>query len=130
MSEKKKDKKEEEKITSDISNKYTKSPRKISEKEIESLKKLAEFNKGPELSTDEATVLDIISKRKFIDQITREVNLSKKPFGKELIDQLKVKEILYTLESKGLAKKIEVPTGIVWVSVEHIRYKALGSEKL
>ena len=130
MSEEKKDKSKEKMKPKDISEKYTKSKRQISEKEIESLKKLADLEKGPELTSEEATVLDILTKRKFIDQITREVNLARKPFGKDLLEQSEIQEILNSLEKKALVKKIEVPKGVVWVSVEHIRYKALGSDRL
>ena len=104
--------------------------KKISEKELESLKKLAEMAKEPELTPEEATVLEIITKRKFIDQIRREVNLARRPFGKELLDLETIEDILKSLEKKNLAKKLEVPNGIVWVSVQHIRYKALGTDRL
>ena len=130
MSDEKKDILEREKKPVDISEKYTKSKRKITEIEIESLKKIAELDKGPDIDPEEATVLDILTKRKFLDQITREVNLARKPFGKKLIEQSRIIEILNSLESKKLIKKIKVPKGVVWVSVEHIRYKVLGSDKL
>lgn len=102
----------------------------ISNKEYESLKKLAEMSKETEITPEEATVLEIITKRKFVDQIRREVNLARRPFGKELLDQETIENILKSLETKKLAKKLEVPNGFVWVSIEHIRYKALGSDRL
>ncbi len=104
--------------------------KKIDEKEIESLQKIADLNKEPELTADEATVLDIITKRKFLDQVRREFNLARRPFSKELYDEEKILKILSSLEKKELAKKLKVPDGFVWVSVQHIRYKALGSDRL
>ncbi len=104
--------------------------KKINEKEYEELKKLAEMSKEPELTADEATILEIITKRKFIDQIRREVNLARRPFGKELLDEVSIENILKSLEEKNLAKKLEVPNGVVWVSIQHIRYKALGTDRL
>ncbi|MHA1798865.1 MAG: hypothetical protein ACTSVY_10515 [Candidatus Helarchaeota archaeon] len=130
MNDNKKKLDEENIETFDISKKYTKSPRKITEQEIESLKKLAELEKKTDLTADEATILEIITKRKFIDQITREFNLARKPFNKELFNESQIKEVLHSLEKKKLAKKIEVPKGIVWISVEHVRYKAFGTDRL
>ena len=130
MSNEKKNLIKQEKKPLDISEKYTKSKRKITEKEVQSLRKLAELDKEPEITSEEATILDILNKRKFLDQITRELNLARRPFGKELLEQKQIEDILNSLESKKLIKKIEVPKGIVWVSVEHVRYKALGSDRL
>ncbi len=102
----------------------------ISEEEKKLLEKYKEMDKGPEISNDEASVLDILTKRKTLDQITREFNIILKPLNRPLFTKEQMLEILNSLEKKELIKKIEAPIGDVWVSVEYYREKLFGTDKL
>lgn len=102
----------------------------INEEEKKLLEKSGDFERRSEISSDEASVLDILTKRKALDQITREFNLVLKPLNKPLYKTDQILEILNQLEEKNLIKKIAAPMGDVWVAVEHLRYKLRGTDKL
>ena len=114
--------------------KHVKKPKKqevkINKEEKEFLEKFKDLDKEPEISGDEASVLDILTKRKTLDQITRELNLALKPLNKPLYTKEQMLKLLDQLEGKDLIKKIKAPIGDVWVSVEHLRYKLRGTDKL
>ncbi|MFX0133336.1 MAG: hypothetical protein ACFFDN_06820 [Candidatus Hodarchaeota archaeon] len=103
---------------------------KISEEEKKLLEKYKDLDKEPELSNEEASILDILTKRKTLDQITREFNLVLKPLGKPLFSKDQILKYLDRLEEKKLIQKLEAPIGTVWVSVQHLRYKMRGTDKL
>ncbi|NVM31508.1 MAG: hypothetical protein HWN65_21910 [Candidatus Helarchaeota archaeon] len=85
----------------------------------------------PTLSPEEKTILEIISKRKTVDMITREINFALKPLGKELVTPEKVTRILKDLESRDLVKSVTGGDGNkYWVDTEYYREKLLGTEKL
>ncbi len=103
---------------------------KISEEEKKLLEKMKDLDKGPEITNEEASVLDILTKRKTIDQITREFNLALKPLGKPILSKDQILKLLDSLEQKMLIKKIEAPIGTVYVDIKHLRYKKFGTDKL
>ena len=103
---------------------------KISEEEKKLLEKLKDLDKGPEITNEEASILDILTKRKTIDQITREFNLVLKPLGKSLFSKDQILELLDGLEEKKLIQKIEAPIGEVYVATAYLRYKKRGTDKL
>ncbi|MHA1377023.1 MAG: hypothetical protein ACTSRG_01450 [Candidatus Helarchaeota archaeon] len=102
----------------------------ISEEEKKLLEKYKDMRKEPEISNDEASVLDILTKRKTLDQITREFNISLKPLNKPLYTKEQILEILNSLDKKLLVTKIKAPIGDVWVAKEHMRYTLRGTDKL
>ncbi|MHA1299824.1 MAG: hypothetical protein ACTSO9_10345 [Candidatus Helarchaeota archaeon] len=102
----------------------------ISEEEKRLLEKYKDLDKGPEVSNDEASVLDILTKRKTLEQVTREFNISRKPLNKPLYKKEQILEILDSLEKKELIKKLSAPIGEVWVAIEHLRYRLRGTDKL
>ncbi|MHC1592061.1 MAG: hypothetical protein ACXQS8_08235 [Candidatus Helarchaeales archaeon] len=103
---------------------------KISEEEIRRLEELAKQAEETPLTTDEATVLDILTRRKFLDQIVREFNLALKPLGKPLASPEKIEEILKSLEEKEKVKKIQVKDKFVWVATEYYSEKLFGTDRL
>ena len=102
----------------------------ISEEEKKLLEKYKDLDKEPEISNEEASILDILNKRKTIDQITREFNLVLKPLGKPILSKDQILTLLNKLIEKNLVQKLDAPMGQVYVSTEHLRYKARGTDKL
>ena len=102
----------------------------ISDKEKELIEKYKAFKETPEISNEEASILDILTKRKTLDQINREYNLSLIPLSKDKFTKEKILEILETLEKKDLVMKIDAPIGTVWVDKKEYREKARGTDKL
>ncbi|MHA1146206.1 MAG: hypothetical protein ACTSRW_15835 [Candidatus Helarchaeota archaeon] len=102
----------------------------ISEDEKKRLEELARAAEEIKLTNDEATVLDMLTRRKFLDQIVREFNLALRPLGKPLYSPEKIKEILNSLEDKKQVKKITVNEKEVWISTEHYSEKLFGTDRL
>jgi RNA-binding protein YhbY len=85
----------------------------------------------PQVTPEQKTVLDILTKRKTVNMIAREYNLALRPLGKDLISEGRIQEILGELKEKNLVK---VVTGgddkEYWVDIKHFREKLFGTDKL
>lgn len=102
----------------------------ITEEERRRLEDAARAVPEVKLTNDEATVLDMLTRRKFLDQIVREFNLAIKPLGRALYAKDHILRILKSLEEKELVKKIIVNEKEIWVSVEYYSEKAFGTDRL
>ncbi|MHA1277593.1 MAG: hypothetical protein ACTSRC_03540 [Candidatus Helarchaeota archaeon] len=103
---------------------------KVSPEEREFLEKYSHPDE-PQVTAEQRTILDIITKRKTVTMITREYNLALKPLGKELVSNEKIQEILAELKSKHLVKSVVGGDGQeYWVDIKFFREKLFGTDKL
>lgn len=103
---------------------------KIPEEEKKLLEQLSGTDEIP-LSSEQRTVLDILTKRKTVLMITREYNLAIKPLGNELVTEDEIIEILRTLESMNLVKSvIGADNEEYWVDINYYHEKLFGTDKL
>ena len=109
-------------------------PKKREVKIPEEEKKLLEQFSGTDeipLSSEQRTVLDILSKRKTVSMITREYNLALKPLGGELVTEDEIIEILRALESMNLVKSVVgADNEEYWVDINYYTEKLFGTDKL
>ena len=84
-----------------------------------------------ELSGEQRTVLEILTKRKTVNMILLEYNLALKPLGKKLMSEQKIIEILKDLKQQNLVKAVTGGDGKgYWIDVKHFREKLRGTERL
>ena len=103
---------------------------KIPEEEKKLLEQFSATDEVP-LSSEQRTVLDILTKRKTVSMITREYNLALKPLGSELITENEIVEILKTLESMNLVKSVVgADNEEYWVDINYYHEKLFGTDKL
>jgi len=104
---------------------------KLSEAEKALLEKYAKKKDELELTPDEATVLDILKKRKTLKMVVIEVNLARKPLGQELKTEDQIEQILLALKEKNAIKSVIGADGQkYWVDIKYYREKLFGTERL
>jgi hypothetical protein len=73
------------------------------------------------LTSEEATVLEMLTKRKNLEMIFIEYNLMLESLGKEIIRKERLREILESLKEKKLVKSVTGADGkIYWVDINYL----------
>lgn len=99
-------------------------PKKKKSEISEDDKKILEKYSGIEdktLTSEEATVIEMLTKRKNLEMIFIEYNLMLESLGKEIIREERLQEILESLKGKELVKSVAGADGkTYWVDINYL----------